>query len=294
MHIFLPGASGFVGERVLNDLLAAGYEVTALTHSERSRSELQRRHPALNAASGDVASENDILRAMPAEIDAVVYLPGLLREFPRQAITFRGVHVEGVRNTLAAAKRAGVRRWIQLSALGTQANSATEYFRTKFDAEQLVQASGLEWTILRPALIFDDEPRRQHNFVEEVAKAIRMAPFVPILGSGKYLLQPVSLEDVSQTILQSLSKPATIGKIFEMGGPEKMTYLGSFESSLKRWVQKSRQFQFHYGPSCPSPAFSVAFPGSRLPLTRSSCFAMGIMCAMLQRNGKYGRCSICP
>ena len=226
MHIFLPGASGFVGERVLNDLLAAGYEVTALTHSERSRSELQRRHPALNAASGDVASENDILRAMPAEIDAVVYLPGLLREFPRQAITFRGVHVEGVRNTLAAAKRAGVRRWIQLSALGTQANSATEYFRTKFDAEQLVQASGLEWTILRPALIFNDEPRRQHNFVEEVAKAIRMAPLASILGSGKYLLQPVSLEDVSQTILQSLSKPATIGKIFQMGGPEKMTYLG--------------------------------------------------------------------
>jgi uncharacterized protein YbjT (DUF2867 family) len=231
MKIFLAGASGYVGERVLDDLLAAGHEVTALVHSERSREEIARADPNVKAVKGDVTSADDMLRAVPSGTQAVIYLPGLLRESPThdrssasKPITFRAVHVEGVRNVLAAAKAAGARRWVQMSALGARQNGATEYYRTKWEAEELVRASGLGWTILRPSLIFDDRPRRQHNFVAEVANAIHLAPFVPILGSGKFLLQPVSVDDVSQTIIQSLTKAETIGKIYEMGGPEKMTY----------------------------------------------------------------------
>ena len=224
MNVFLPGASGFVGERVLRDLLAAGHEVTALAHSERSRNQLQAAYPKSNAVVGDVASLDDMLRAMPDGIDAVIYLPGLLREFPKKGVTFRRVHVEGVRNTLEAARRNGATRWVQLSALGAGPNATTEYFRTKYEAEQLIQHSGLEWTIMRPSLIFDDRPRKEHNFAGEVAKAIRMAPFVPVLGSGRYLLQPVSLDDVSQAIVRSLTNAQTVGRIYELGGPEKMSY----------------------------------------------------------------------
>ena len=224
MRIFLAGASGFAGEGVLEGLVAAGHEVVALVHSDKSLEEITKGNPKVKAVIGDVASAEDMLRAMPRGVDAVIYLPGLLREFPRKGITFRRVHVDGVRNLLAAAKRSGASRWIQMSALGAKPEAATKYYSTKWEAEELVRASGMDWTILRPSLIFDDRPRRQHNFVDEIAKAIRMAPFVPILGSGDFLFQPVSLDDVSQTIVQSLAKPETIGKIYEIGGPEKITY----------------------------------------------------------------------
>ena len=231
MKIFLAGASGFVGERVLMNLLEAGHDVTAIVHSERSAAQLARSNPKAKTVIGDVTRSPDMLRAVPAGTEAVIYLPGLLREFPREGITFRAVHVEGVRNVLAAAKAVGARRWIQMSALGAGPNASTEYHRTKWEAEELVRASHLDWTILRPSLIFDDRPRRQHNFVDEIVQAIRMAPFVPIFGNvedrsstGEFVLQPVSVDDVSQTIAQSLSKPETAGKTYEIGGPEKLTY----------------------------------------------------------------------
>jgi len=205
-----------------------------------------------------------MLRAVPNGTEAIIYLPGLLREFPRKGITFRAVHVEGVRNLLAAAKRSGATRWIQLSALGARRmtdhppNAQTGYYRTKWEAEELVSASGLSWTILRPSLIFDDRPRTQHNFVDEIAKAIRMAPFVPILGNGKFILQPVSLDDVSQTIVQSLAKPQTIGKIYEVGGPEKITYrelvtkitqaMGSKKPTIKIPLSLLMSFARLFGP----------------------------------------------
>jgi uncharacterized protein YbjT (DUF2867 family) len=224
MHVFLAGASGYVGSRVLDDLVAAGHEVVALAHSDRSLEEIAKRNPNVNIVKGDVTNAEKMLRAVPHGTDAIVYLPGLLREAPSKGITFRAVHVDGVRNLLHTAKAVGATRWIQMSALGARPNAPTAYYRTKWEAEELVRTSGLDWTILRPSLIFDDRLRHQHNFVDEIAKAIRMAPFVPIIGNGEFLFQPVSVDDVSQTIVQSLSKPDSIGTVYELGGPEKRTY----------------------------------------------------------------------
>jgi NADH dehydrogenase len=224
MNIFLAGASGYVGLRVLQDLVAAGHDVVALVHSDRSADDIVRINRKVTVVKGDVSNPGDMLKAVSLGIDVLIYLPGLLREFPGKSITFRSVHVDGVRNLLAAARQSGVTRWIQMSALGVGANSATGYYQTKWEAEQLVRASNIDWTILRPSLIFDDRPRKQHNFVDELAKAIKTAPFIPIIGDGTFLFQPVSVDDVSQTIVQSLAKPETIGKTYEIGGMEKITY----------------------------------------------------------------------
>src|ERR1700733_6229300 len=134
MRIFLAGASGFAGEGVLEGLVAAGHEVVALVHSDKSLEEITKGNPKVKAVIGDVASAEDMLRAMPRGVDAVIYLPGLLREFPRKGITFRRVHVDGVRNLLAAAKRSGASRWIQMSALGAKPEAATKYYSTKWEA----------------------------------------------------------------------------------------------------------------------------------------------------------------
>ncbi|HET6400332.1 MAG TPA: NAD(P)H-binding protein [Candidatus Kapabacteria bacterium] len=284
MKIFLAGATGFVGERVLNDLLSAGHEVTALVHSAHSLEEIVRTNPNVKAVTGDVANAEAMLRAMPTGINAVIYLPGVLRESPRKGSTFQAVHVEGVRNVLAAAKAIGARRWIQMSALGARPNTSTQYYRTKWEAEELVRAddrssSGLEWTILRPSLIFDDRPRRQHNFVDEIAKAIRMAPFVPILGSGTFLFQPVSADDVSQTIVQSLAKPETVGALYEIGGPEKLTYRKLILSIARAMGTKK--------PAIKIPLWAI-LPPARL-LGHFSWFPISFDEILMLRNGNYVR-----
>ena len=228
--IFLAGASGYVGERVLDDLLRLGHDVVAHVHSDRSREMMQSKYPALRIVQCDLANADEVRSIIPDCVRAVIYLPGLLRMSNGQ--TFEGVHVAGVRNLLAEFKKTPmkqsgeveVRRWVHMSALGVRPNAPQKYYETKWRAEEMIRGSGLGWTILRPSLIFDDRRRRQHNFVSEIVRAIRMAPFIPILGSGKFVLQPVSVDDVSQTILQSLAKSETIQKTYELGGPEKITY----------------------------------------------------------------------
>ena len=236
MNVFLAGAAGYVGSRVLDDLLVAGHSVSALAHSERSRASILRKHPEVTVVIGDVGNAEAMQRAMPTGLEAIIYLPGLLREFPGKGITFQSAHVEGTKNLLNAwsgasspalpanKKQPQPLRWIEMSALGTGPNASTAYYKTKWEAEQHIRSSDTDWTILRPSVIFDDRPSDRKNFVGEIAKIIRVSPFIPILGNGEYRMQPVSVADVSQTIVQCLAKPETIGKTYEIGGPEKLTY----------------------------------------------------------------------
>lgn len=213
-----------MGERVLDDLVAAGYPVTAHVHSDSSRRLVESKYPALRIVQADLSEPEQVRGIIPDGTEVVIWLPGILREWPKRGETFQRVHVDGVRNLLADAKRVGVSRWIECSALGAAPGTGRGYYDSKWQAEELVRASGIAHTVVRPSLIFDDRPRRQHNFVDEIVAAIRMSPFVPVLGSGKYLLQPVSVADVARTIVQSLGKPETIGKTYDLGGPAKMTY----------------------------------------------------------------------
>jgi len=219
MKLLIAGASGFVGEQITTDALARGHEVMAIVHSNK--------HASANAipVACDVTSIASVESATKnLRVDAVIYLPGLLREFPSKGVTFQGVHVDGVRNLLKASAQMGTTRWLQMSALGTSPNAATSYFRTKWQAEQLVRASELDWTIVRPSVIFPVTPTTKLNFIGELAGVIRHAPVLPIFGDGDYRMQPVALTDVSRVFLDSLEKSEAITQTFELGGPEKLRY----------------------------------------------------------------------
>jgi len=224
MNILLAGASGFIGERVTEKLLAQGFQVTAMVHSARSAKETVMQFPTIRIVTGDIADPATLTAVDPDHIDAIIYLPGLLREFPSKGITFKHVHVDGVKNLLHFAKQCSVKRWIQMSALGAGRNINTPYFTTKEHAEQLIKGSGLDWTILRPSVVFPNRPTPKANFISELAAVVKKAPLIPLFGKGDFLLQPISVDDLSSVIAQSVANTNSYKETLEIGGPGIYTY----------------------------------------------------------------------
>ena len=214
MKIFMAGGTGFVGGHVTRELLRRGYQVRLLVH---------RRGAALGGVEeieGDVARPESFEQGVDG-CGAMINLVGIIREFPGKGVTFERLHVQATANMLAAAKKAGIRRYVQMSALGTRPNAVSSYHRTKFRAEEMVRNSGLEWTILRPSLIFGPGDA----FVTMLARQLRLAPVMPVIGSGAYRLQPIHADDVARCFALALEMPATIGHCFELCGNDRLGYM---------------------------------------------------------------------
>jgi len=148
---------------------------------------------------------------------AVIHLVGIISEAGTN--TFERVHVEYTRAILAAAKSAGARRFVHMSALGTRPDARSRYHRTKWQAEELVRASGLDWTLFRPSVIYG----RGDGFVNLLARISRWSPVVPIFGSGQNQLQPVAVADVAQAFVAALSQPESVGETYDLCGHEALT-----------------------------------------------------------------------
>jgi len=214
MKIFISGGTGFVGGHVIHELLKGGHEVRLLVH---------RRVPAnkgVEQIEGDVTRLESFARGAEG-CQAVINLVGIIREFPSRGITFERLHVQATNNVLAAAKKAGVRRFLQMSALGTRVDAVSAYHASKFRAEEFVRESGLDWTILRPSLIYGPKDA----FINMLASQLRLAPVMPIIGSGRYRLQPIHADDVARCFALSLDKQETIGQTFELCGNDRLSYV---------------------------------------------------------------------
>jgi NADH dehydrogenase len=133
--------------------------------------------------------------------------------------TFENVHVRGTRNVIAAAQEQGVKRFVHMSALGTRPNALSRYHQTKWQAEEIVRGSGLDYTIFKPSLIFG--PRDM--FVNLFVKIIRRSPIVPILGKRDAKFQPVAIETVAGAFVKSLAEVRSVGQTFDLAGPQLFT-----------------------------------------------------------------------
>ncbi|SHJ51214.1 NADH dehydrogenase [Malonomonas rubra DSM 5091] len=215
MKVFLTGGTGFVGQEVQRQLLQKGHQVRLLCHSQKQTAE----NPDVEIIQGDTTLAESLQAALQG-CDVVINLVGIIREFPGRNITFERLHTETTRNLLHAAKVQGVSRFLQMSANGTRSDAITGYHKTKWAAEQLVRESGLDWTIFRPSLIFG----KDDMFVNMLAGLIRKLPVVPVMGDGKYRLQPVAVTDVAAGFVNALDTPETSGKTYHCGGPEAYSY----------------------------------------------------------------------
>ena len=214
MKVFIAGGTGFVGSQLVESLQEHGHAVRLLVHKRSARVT-----HTIEQIEGDVTRLESFECAADG-CDAVINLVGIIREFPSRGITFERLHVQATAHLLAAAAKAGIRRYLQMSALGTRMNAVSRYHVTKYQAEQLVRSSGLDVTILRPSLIYGPGDA----FINMLARQIRMTPIMPVIGSGTYRLQPIHVSDVARCFSMALEMPETIGQHYELCGNDRLTY----------------------------------------------------------------------
>lgn len=215
MRVFLTGATGFVGGHVLKRLVAEGHSVKALVR-DPARAKLATSNQ-IGLVPGDIA-EGSGLDEGTRDCDAVVHLVGIIAETGKA--TFERIHHIGTRNVVEAAKRNGISRYVQMSALGVRADGVSEYQTSKWKGEEAVRQSGMDYCVLRPSLIFG----RGSGFVRQMLDVMRKAPlFRPVPGSGKPLFRPIFVEDVAACFVQALTNPRVTNKTMELGGGDELS-----------------------------------------------------------------------
>jgi uncharacterized protein YbjT (DUF2867 family) len=222
--ILVTGAAGFVGSHVLPALLDAGHHGLALVRDPDGGALVERRltpaqRSSLEIRTGDVTQPGTRATAV-AGADAIVHLAAIPRDWDGGA-SLRLVNTEGTRNVLAAAKDAGIRRFVHLGAMGVEDDPDLHYASSKARAMALVRDSGLDWTILAPSVMFG----ARDGFFNILAGLVRLSPgIVPITGSGGARFQPLAIEDLARAVVLAIGDRATVGREYPLGGPRYWTY----------------------------------------------------------------------
>jgi uncharacterized protein YbjT (DUF2867 family) len=213
--ILVTGGTGFVGGHLIGRMRQDGIPVRAIVRDPDKARALKL--IGVDVVKGDL-SDTASLKKAATGVERVIHLVGIIQEGP--GATFQGVHVDGTRHVMETAKKAGVRHFFYQSALGTRPNAKSEYHKTKWEAEELVRASGIPYTILRPSLIYG----AGDQFTRRLSEMIRLSPFLPVIGSGKSKIQPIFIDDVATCILKAVTSDCCLNEIYEIGGPDQLTY----------------------------------------------------------------------
>ena len=231
--ILVTGGTGFVGPRVVRALRERDQPVRALVRNPDGRSATTLAAWGAELVHGDMTDRESLRRAVEGS-EAVVHLVAIRQGSAEQ---FRRVMEEGTRELVAAAKEAGLKRFVLMSALGTseQTKDLVPYYHAKWEMEQAVSSSGLEHVIFRPSFVF----AKDGGILPTFRRLARVSPVTPIIGSGKQRIQPVWIEDVATYFAQGVDKAEAANRIFELGGPDAVSW-NEFWSQLKRALGQRR------------------------------------------------------
>jgi NADH dehydrogenase len=209
--IYITGGAGFVGNAIQKAL--KGHDLRLLVR----QGAVGQRNPAATYVVGDVTDAASLMGPMDG-CAKVIHLVAIIEEDGEA--TFDRVIRQGTENVIAEAQRAGIEHFILMSAMGVRNDPRYAYFVAKYRAEEAVKASGIPWTIFRPSIIFGPGD----GFINQLADLVRSAPVVPIVGDGQSLFQPVSVKEVARSFAWAVDHPESIGKTYELGGPDILTY----------------------------------------------------------------------
>ena len=208
------GGSGFVGAQAVRALAKAGWRVRVAVRAPNASYDLRPLGDVgqILPVRCDITSAEDVAAALKGA-DAAVNLVGILYESGKR--TFQLMHVDAARTIAEACVAAGVDRLVQVSAIGADANSDSEYARTKAAGEMAVRAAKPDAVILRPSIVFG----AGDSFLNRFASMATVAPALPLIGGGETKFQPVYVGDVAEAIARATTRADAAGRTFELGGP---------------------------------------------------------------------------
>lgn len=232
--VAVTGSTGFVGRAVVRELVNRGWTVRALVRDvEKAREALPLGSALERSPAGRVLPVKGDVRRIESMAElcegcsAVVHLVGIRREAPR-GVTYELMHVDATRVALEAALAAGATRFLHMSALGARPDAPSNYHRTKFQAEELVRRSELDWTIFRPSIIHGPEG----EFMQMAAAWVRgegmPGSFLPYFFAADHVTgesrpgraQPIAVEDCARAFVEAIRNDRAVGEIYPLGGPE--------------------------------------------------------------------------
>lgn len=237
--ILVSGGTGFVGSAITAELLSRKERVAVLGRdAEKIRS---RFGDDAEVRAGDVRNPSTLAAAISGADVVVnaVQFPGSPIENRRKGWTFEEVDLKGTRNQVDAAKAAGVRRFVYISGAGASKTADKHWFRYKWEAEQYLRDSGMEWVVIRPTWVFGPGDVSLNRFLGFG----KMLPVIPMFGNGKQDMQPVFIDDVARVAADAALRPEAANRVFEIGGPEVMSMNDVVKTALE--VQGKRRPLLH-------------------------------------------------
>jgi uncharacterized protein YbjT (DUF2867 family) len=231
--ILVTGGTGFVGPRVVHALRGRDLPVRALVRRPASSSATTLAAWGAELVQGDMTDTESLRRAVEGA-EVVVHLVAIRQG---RAEEFERVMEAGTRDLVGAAREAGVRRFVLMSALGTneETKDLVPYYHAKWEQEQTLRGSGLEHVIFRPSFVF----ARDGGILPTFRKLARLTPVTPIIGSGKQRIQPIWIDDVAAYFASAVDRPDAANRVFELGGPDTVSW-NEFWQRLKRSLGQRR------------------------------------------------------
>ncbi|MEQ1789717.1 MAG: complex I NDUFA9 subunit family protein [Rickettsiales bacterium] len=255
--ITILGGTGFLGRYVVQRLARAGFRLRVISRNPEAALELKATGNVgqITLIAGNINNPESYVTALNGSY-GVINLTGIL--FERGNQKFSSIHSLGAEKLAIAAKAAGVKRFIHISALGIDHEFGSSYARSKLLGERAVLSSFPEATVLRPSIIFGAED----NFFNKFAKMASISPALPLIGGGKTLFQPVYVDDIAHAIEVCLQKDETQGQIYELGGERIYSFKQILEYILKLTGKKRLLITLPFGLAsfiakiaefCPNP-----------------------------------------
>jgi uncharacterized protein YbjT (DUF2867 family) len=257
MKVLVTGGTGFVGPHVVRAIAEHGHELKLLVRDSTRSRELPGR-PVVGEMTNTVSLQHGVEGA-----DAVVHLVAIRQGREEQ---FERVMEQGTRDLVTAAKAAGVKRFVLMSALGTSevTKDLVPYYHAKWEMEKAVKGSGLEHVIFRPSFVFGSDG----GILPTFRKLAKLTPVTPIIGSGEQRIQPIWIDDLSAYFATALDKPETTNRTFELGGPDIVSW-NEFWQLLRTALGIRRRPRVHVpvGLMRVNAVVTERLPGN-IPLTR--------------------------